>query len=455
MIFSGITFLYLFLPAVLILYYLLPKGKNIFLLVSSLVFYAYGSPHGLPYFFMVLFTGILCGYLLEKLSPERYAVLRRVILAVSVLFCLAQLFYFKYKGGNALPVGISFYSFQTIGYLVDLYRKTSLTKHNWLLFSTYVAFFPQLIAGPIVRYRDMEQDLIQRKHSLFSFWKGIGRFLIGLSKKLLLADQLAECVSLWQAATPSVFLYWMIAIAYTLQIYFDFSGYSDMAIGMGQMFSIRLPENFNYPYVSQSITEFWRRWHMTLSSWFKDYVYIPLGGSRAGMPRTIRNLLIVFALTGLWHGIGWQFLSWGLFYGVILVLEKLFFLRILEKIPRIFRHIYTMLMVVLGFVIFAAPSLSAAVSSLAGMFGHSPEGGSLAVWNTLDGYYFKDAFGILLFAGIFSLPVLPWLKEKLSAKFNLAGLLLPVQALLYPLLLILCTAWIIQHSAQPFLYFQF
>ncbi len=456
MIFSEITFLYIFLPVVLLLYYVLPKGKNLFLLISSLVFYAYGSPHGLPYFFMVLFAGILGGYLLDHFSLPQHQTFRKIILWICLLFCIGQLFFFKYKGGSALPVGISFYSFQTMGYLIDLYRKEPMQKRNWLLFSTYVSFFPQLIAGPIVRYQDMEQDLLKKNCSFPAFQQGVERFLIGLSKKLLIADQLSEMHLLWAGSSPSVFLSWLSAIAYTLQIYFDFSGYSDMAIGMGKMFGIRLPENFNYPYVSESITEFWRRWHMTLSSWFKDYVYIPLGGSRKGMPRTIRNLLVVFMLTGLWHGIGWQFFTWGLFYGILLVMEKLFLLNILKKIPKFIGHVYTLFMVVLGFVLFAAPSLSEGFKQIQSMFGFN----NLPLISSLDGYYLKDSLLLLCFAALFSFPVIPWLKKCYQENWSKSNKALPMvvsvgKSLLYPVLLLLCSAWIIGHSAQPFLYFQF
>ena len=362
MIFSSITFLYFFFPVVGLCYHLTPaRFKNVLLLVASLLFYILGSPKGLPYLLIVLLTGYFGGLMIQILAKKKK--LRRILFVFLVLLCIALLFFFKYFEPDSLPVGISFYTFQAVGYLADIYLGRENAEKNPIVFFTFITFFPQLIAGPIVRYQDISAELHNnRKVSLNDVTDGLKRFLLGLFKKVLVADQLAAAISFW--GTPStVTLAWMAAIAYTLQIYYDFSAYSDMAIGMGKFFGFHLPENFNYPYISKSITEFWRRWHITLGSWFRDYVYIPLGGSRKGTLRTCSNLLIVFALTGLWHGIGWQFLTWGLFYGILLVLEKSFLLKRMEQMPRGFhwiKHVYVMLMVILGFVIFSAPSLPAA-----------------------------------------------------------------------------------------------
>lgn len=416
--------------------------------MGSLLFYILGSPTGLPYLLTVLFTGYFGGLLLNALSEKK--LLCRFLFFGFVFLCIALLFFFKYFEPDSLPVGISFFTFQAVGYLADIYLGRQKTERNPVTFFTFITFFPQLIAGPIVRFQDISAELISRRTSLDDITDGLKRFLLGLFKKVLVADQLSNAISFW--GTPSsVALHWMTAIAYTLQIYYDFSAYSDMAIGMGRLFGFHLPENFNYPYISKSITEFWRRWHMTLGSWFRDYVYIPLGGSRRGMKRTVCNLLIVFALTGLWHGIGWQFLSWGLFYGVLLVLEKSFLLKRMEQWPAWIRHCYTMLMVVLGFVIFRSSSLSDAWNSLQGMFGmlHLP------LWDRNTAFYFRDLlFSLCLFI-LFCTPLLPTLREKAGKSENLsrAGTVVSIAA--YPLLFLLCSAWIITQTPQPFLYFQF
>lgn len=449
MIFSSITFLYFFLPIVSLCYHIVPtRFKNAWLLTGSLLFYILGSPAGLPYLLIVLLTGYFGGLLLDALTEKK--LLCRILFWGSVFLCIAMLFFFKYFEPDSLPVGISFFTFQAVGYLADIYLNRQKTEKNPITFFTFITFFPQLIAGPIVRFQDISAELASRKATLNDITEGLKRFLLGLFKKVLVADQLSGAISSW--GTPStVALHWMVAIAYTLQIYYDFSAYSDMAIGMGRLFGFHLPENFNYPYISKSITEFWRRWHMTLGSWFRDYVYIPLGGSRSGIKRTCFNLLVVFALTGLWHGIGWQFLSWGLFYGILLVLEKSFLLKWMERCPAWIRHCYTMLMVILGFVIFRSTSLPGAWNFLQGMVGmlHLP------LWDRNTAFYFRDLlFPLCLFIP-FCMPILPTLRELSSKNQKLAkaGAVFSIAA--YPLLFLLCSAWIITETPQPFLYFQF
>lgn len=416
--------------------------------MGSLLFYILGSPAGLPYLLIVMLTGYFGGLLINALTGKK--LLRRILFWGSVFLCIALLFFFKYFEPDSLPVGISFFTFQAVGYLADIYLNRQKPEKDPITFFTFITFFPQLIAGPIVRFQDISAELASRKTSLDDITDGLKRFLLGLFKKVLVADQLSAAISSW--GTPStVAIHWMIAIAYTLQIYYDFSAYSDMAIGMGRLFGFHLPENFNYPYISKSITEFWRRWHITLGSWFRDYVYIPLGGSRRELRRTCLNLLIVFALTGLWHGIGWQFLSWGLFYGILLVLEKSFLLKWMERWQAWSRHCYTMLMVILGFVIFRSSTLSGAWDFLRGMFGMS----HLPLWDRDTAFYFKDLlFSLCLFIP-FCTPILPALR-KLSIqnqKLAKAGAIVSIAA--YPLIFLLCSAWIITETPQPFLYFQF
>mgnify|MGYP002767427904 CR=1 FL=1 len=370
MVFSSIPFLYYFLPAVLIIYFIAPKQlKNAVLLLSSLVFYAWGEP---KYVFLML-VSIACGYIFGLLIEKSRSSAKKakLFLGISVAISLGFLLYFKYTDffiSNfntatglsvpllrlSLPVGISFYTFQLISYSADVYRGLPAQK-NPISFGAYIAMFPQLIAGPIVRYSDIEKSLQSRKHSFTLCCDGAHRFVIGLCKKVLLSDRFAElCAAFRSSGEKSVIFFWLYAIAFTLQIYFDFSGYSDMAIGLGKVFGFEFPENFDHPYASKSITEFWRRWHMTLGSWFRDYVYIPLGGNRRGKARWFFNIFVVWFLTGFWHGADWQFIAWGLMYAVLLVAEKLFLLKKLEHTPSFLRHAYVIFFTVLGFVIFNA-----------------------------------------------------------------------------------------------------
>lgn len=467
MTFSSIPFLYYFLPAVIILYFIVPRVlKNSVLLVSSLVFYAWGEP---KYLFLMLIS-ILCGYvfglLIEKSGTNRKRA--KLFLTVSVAISLGFLIYFKYADffisnfGAAtgisvpllrisLPVGISFYTFQLMSYAVDVYRGLPAQK-NPISFGAYIAMFPQLIAGPIVRYSDIADKLNSRSHSLSLCCDGASRFVAGLCKKILLSDRFAELCSAFRVSDEkSVLFYWMYAIAFTLQIYFDFSGYSDMAIGLGKIFGFHFPENFDHPYVSKSITEFWRRWHMTLGSWFRDYVYIPLGGNRRGKGRWFFNIFVVWFLTGFWHGADWQFIAWGLMYAVLLVAEKLFLLKKLEHAPAFFRHAYVLFFTVIGFVLFNAQDISAAFAEIGGLFGIGTS--SLASAEAV--YYLKSYAPLLIFGAVAATPVFAVLKAKAQGKKSLckaAELLLP--AVLCAGIL-LCTAYLVDGSFSPFLYFRF
>ena len=384
MLFSSVPFLFYFLPAVLLVYFLVPKrAKNGVLLLSSLVFYGWGEPRYLP----VMLVSILQGYIFGRLI-ERFRDTRRVklFLVLSVLLSLGTLAYFKYADfmiANlnaltglsvpllrfALPVGISFYTFQILSYTVDVYRGTVPAQRNFIDLAAYIAMFPQLIAGPIVRYSDIAVQLKTREHSVAEAAAGARRFVLGLAKKILLANLLGELVSSFRASADlSVLYYWLSAVAFTLQIYYDFSGYSDMAIGLGRMFGFRFLENFNYPYVSLSVTEFWRRWHISLSTWFRDYVYIPLGGNRVSRGKWVRNILVVWGLTGLWHGADWNFLLWGLYYGVLLLIEKLWLGKYLERLPKALRWLLCMIIVCIGWVMFNLTDFAQMRCALARMF---------------------------------------------------------------------------------------
>ena len=461
MLFSSITFLYYFLPAVLILYFLVPgKAKNLVLLVSSLVFYAWGEP---KYVFLMMATiGLFygCGIAIGKCETQKW---KKFWLTVSVVVSLALLAVFKYADfllGSfgalsgldvpllklALPIGISFYTFQSLSYTIDVYRGQAQVQKNIISFGAYVVLFPQLIAGPIVRYVDVARELDSRTHSWEDFCLGLRRFLVGLAKKILIANQLGELTEIFRASgEKSVLFFWIYAIAFSLHIYFDFSGYSDMAIGLGRIFGFRFIENFNYPYLSRSIAEFWRRWHMSLGSWFRDYVYIPLGGNRVSKGRWVFNILVVWMLTGLWHGAAWNFVLWGLLYAVFLLLEK--WVPALQKLPSVLKRVYVLLVVVLGFVLFNAKDLNQALGDLAGMFGLA--GVPLVTAETL---YYLRSYGLLFIAAfVGATPLIRNVAQKLSEK--------PVGRILEPvvliLLLIVCSAFLVDGSFNPFLYFRF
>ncbi len=466
MLFSSIPFLYYFLPCVLIVYLIAPKAlKNSVLLLFSLFFYAWGEPKFLIFMLLSIAQGYIFGILIEKYRGRKAS---KVFLILSVAFSLLLLGYCKYADflissfnavtglsvpllKIALPIGISFYTFQILSYVVDVYRGGVPAQKNLINLAAYIAMFQQLIAGPIVRYSDIALQLNNRSHTAEKTAQGIRRFVIGLGKKMLLANVLAELVNTFKASDEkTVFFFWLYAIAYTLHIYFDFSGYSDMAIGLGLIFGFRFSENFNYPYISASITEFWRRWHLSLGSWFRDYLYIPLGGNRVSRPRWLFNILIVWMATGLWHGAAWNFVVWGLMFAVLLMVEKLWLLKPLQKM-KFFNHLYVLFFVVLSFVIFDASSLSDGFYSLKAMFG----GAGLNFIGAESLYYFKSYAVVLLIAVIGATPLPKKLVDTL-AKNNIGTAALGVaEPLVLVGILAVCTAFLIDGSFNPFLYFRF
>ncbi len=466
MIFSSIPFLYYFLPIVLILYFAAPKIlKNAVLLLASLIFYGWGEP---KYVFLML-TTVMLGYgfgiLIEKFRGRAAS---KVFLILSVLSSLAGLLYFKYADffiGNvnavtglsipflrlALPIGISFYTFQILSYSVDVYRGEVAAQKNPLHLATYVALFPQLIAGPIVRYSDVARDLTGRRHSIQKASDGITRFVIGLAKKILIANTLGQIGEAFLASTElSVLYYWLFAFSYMLQIYFDFSGYSDMAIGLGKLFGFEFLENFNYPFISRSISEFWRRWHISLGSWFRDYVYIPLGGNRVKRGRMLLNIFVVWFLTGFWHGAEWNFVVWGLYFGIMLTLEKFFFKKFLDE-HKAFGHIYTLFFVTVSFMIFAGGNLSQAFSFVAGLFGF----GKMPLISTEALYYLKSYSLVLIIAAISATPLPKKILEYARQKTNGSKCLDAAEIIALLLLVIIATSYLVDGSFNPFLYFRF
>lgn len=468
MVFSSMIFLCAFLPIVLLVYFILPKqSRNLWLLLASLFFYAWGEPR---YILIMLFSTVFdyCnGRAIEYVTAKgKHDTWGRAVLALSVIGNLGILCFFKYTdfaietinrlAGTqldllqlVLPIGISFYTFQTMSYTIDVYRGETPAQHNIISFGMYVCLFPQLIAGPIVRYQDVQEEVDERETTISGAARGLQRFLLGLAKKVLLANQIG---ALWDyiqgisGTDMSAALAWLGAVAFTFQIYFDFSGYSDMAIGLGEMFGFHFPENFDHPYESQSITEFWRRWHMTLGTWFREYLYIPLGGNRKGMPRQILNLLVVWFLTGLWHGAGWNFILWGLYYFVLLVLEKCVLLRLLERIPRVLRHLYTLLFVVVGWVIFACDDMQVLGNYLKAMFGIGVSAGNrLAL-------YEWDIQAPFLCILLLAATAIPARIAKQLAGEKLRQPLLMVYTLA---LLAFSLAFLVSGSYNPFLYFRF
>ncbi len=457
MLFSGIPFLFYFLPITLLLYFLSPKKlKNLTLLICSLFFYAWGEPR-----LVILMTAtVFIGYILCILI-ERFEKYNKLFLCISVVFSLGFLCYYKYADffienfntitglsipllNVVLPIGISFYTFQLLSYNIDVYRKDVPAQKNFIDLAAYIAMFPQLIAGPIVRYSHVAKQLENRTHSLDNVTLGVRRFVLGLGKKVLIANSLGELCEAFKASqNKSVLFFWIYAIAFSLHIYFDFSGYSDMAIGLGKIFGFDFTENFNYPYISKSITEFWRRWHISLGTWFKDYVYIPLGGSRAGKFRMFFNLLTVWILTGFWHGADWNFIIWGLFFAFLLIVEKVFLLKFLEK-SKISGRIYVLLAVVISFVIFNAASMGEAFSYIGGMFGIGNY--PLVSQETI---YYLSSFGFILILAIIGSTPIP---KKLTERFPKITYIEPI---VLPLILVAVTAYLVDGSFNPFLYFRF
>ncbi|MBQ7337279.1 MAG: MBOAT family protein [Clostridia bacterium] len=428
MVFSSTLFLFIFLPIVLIIYYLIPKKyvmlKNIELLIASMIFYAWGERIYVGLMIISIAANYVFGLLLELFEKRKQ---RLAVVIISVIFNLGLLFFFKYINfftNNAfpsivLPIGISFFTFQIMSYTIDVYWGNVKTQRNIFNLALYLSLFPQLIAGPIVRYIDVEREIGYRTYTVDSVYRGVCRFTVGLAKKVVISNTvalLADTIFAFPASGMSAATAWLGAIAYTLQIYFDFSGYSDMAIGMGHMMGFNFLENFNYPYISRTVQEFWRRWHMSLSTWFKDYLYIPLGGNRKGKIRTYINLIIVFACTGFWHGAAWNFLVWGLYHGFFQIVERLGLKKILEKIPRVFGHIYTILVFIIGWVLFRAESLQYAWDYVKTMFSFHKWGWLNAVAQ-LDGdtYPGTYTFAILVLGIILSMPIVPALRKKIEA----------------------------------------
>ena len=463
MLFTSISFLYYFLPIVIILYFIVPKKfKNFILFLSSIFFYFCGEP---------IYTFLMIGEIFIAYVGARYLEKHRKksILVSLLAIHIGALGLFKYSDFTinninqifeskilllklALPIGISFYTFQIISYVVDVYRGKVKAQKSFLKLATYVSLFPQLIAGPIVRYETIEKELDSRTSNFENFAYGVRRFVIGLGKKVLIANMLGELCDVFSTTNEkSILFYWIFAISYSLQIYFDFSAYSDMAIGLGRMFGFHFLENFNYPYISKSITEFWRRWHMSLSSWFRDYVYIPLGGNRKGTIILVRNIFIVWALTGIWHGANWTFVIWGLMFGIMLIIEKLFLTKHLEKMPSILQRIYVLFTVMISFIIFNANSIGEAWNNIIGLFGANGE----SLINASTVYYLKSYLVVLVIAIIGSTPLLKNIIEKLKTKTNANKIINLLEPIAMASILIIVTAYLVDNSYNPFLYFRF
>ncbi len=464
MVFSSITFMYYFLPIVLLIYFVSPnKIKNLILLISSMLFYFYGEPT----YIWVLILSCLVNYL-SALLISKYRKQSKLILIIAVIIDLGLLMYFKYTNFfidniNTLfntnintikvimPIGISFFTFQTLSYVIDVYTKKVEANKNFITFASYVSLFPQLIAGPIVRYSDVEKELKDRTYSYDLFAHGVRRFTIGLGKKVLIANVMGEMVNvLGNMNNASVLGYILIAIGFTLQIYFDFSGYSDMAIGLGKMLGFNFLENFNYPFIANSITDFWRRWHISLSSFLKDYVYIPLGGNRVGALKQIRNIFVVWFLTGFWHGAAWNFIIWGLYFGIILVIEKKFLLEFLKK-HKVISHIYTMFLVIISFVIFNANSFTEVTLFMKNMFGFN----NLPFMNQETIYYLKSYLTMIILAGIASTPLCKNICLKLKENKKMEKIMGLLEIVFVFIVLTIVTAFLIDSSFNPFLYFRF
>lgn len=468
MVFSSIVFLFTFLPITLILYYISPrKMKNIVLLLISLIFYAWGEP---VYVFLMMFTTVfdyLIGLLINKYRRNKIKSKRIFIFAV--LVNLGILGFFKYYGfvieninsvfslnigynQLPLPIGISFYTFQTLSYVIDVYLDKVKVQKSLISFGLYVTMFPQLVAGPIVRYTDIDYQLKHRTHSMNKFGEGVDRFIQGLSKKVLLANNIGmifTSIQQYDASEISVLTAWLAIAAYTLQLYFDFSGYSDMAIGLGKMLGFDFIENFNYPYISKSVTEFWRRWHISLGSWFREYVYIPLGGNRCSTIFQLRNLCIVWFLTGLWHGADWNFILWGLYYGLILIIEKFLLKYILERMPSFIQHIYTMVLVMIGWTFFGIESIQKSLEYIKVMFFLN---GNKIIDSTFI-YYLHTNLILLIILILCSTPIVNKVFKKIIQNGRMEGVTLAVTVQF--VLLFLSIAYLVNETYNPFLYFRF
>lgn len=465
MIFSSIPFIYYFLPIVLLVYFITPKkGRNAVLFISSLLFYAWGEPK----YVLLMAISILQGYVFARLIENYRGTKKAKICSVlSISISIGCLIYFKYADffienfrnvtgldlpllNIALPIGISFYTFQLISYIVDVYRGAK-AQTSFINLGAYIAMFPQLIAGPIIRYEEINQQLLKRSYSFEQAAEGIRRFVIGLSKKVLLANQFGEFMKIFRGSSDlSVVYYWMYILAFSLQLYFDFSGYSDMAIGLGKIFGFQFSENFNYPYIAKSITEFWRRWHISLGTWFRDYVYIPLGGNKVGIGRHILNIGIVWLLTGFWHGASWNFVLWGLYFAVLLVLEKYLLLKHLES-HRVLSHIYVVLAVLFSFVIFNGDQMPLLLSDIKGILGF----GKLPFVSKEAVYYLQSNF-VLFFVGIVgTTPLTRIIALKIKKMKKTERIADVLEVLLIVVGIIIVTAYLVDGSFNPFLYFRF
>ena len=465
MLFSSIPFLFFFLTAIIALYYAVPfKLKNTVLLLFSLFFYAWGGVKYAGLMIIAILLGYVFGLLIEKFREKKIA---KLFVGLAVACIISFMLYFKYMDffidnfnkllGTeipllkiVLPIGISFYTFQIISYVVDVYRGEKAQK-NPINLAAYVAMFPQLIAGPIVRYHDVALELEQRTHSLEMFSAGVRRFVIGLAKKVLIANSMYDLSEIMYAAEEkTVLMYWIYAISVALYIYFDFSGYSDMAIGLGKVFGFHFLENFNYPFISKSATEFWRRWHMSLGSWFRDYLYIPLGGNRVSKGRHIINIFAVWLFTGFWHGASWNFILWGVFFGVLLLIEKFWLLKALNK-SQVLSRFYILLAALLSFVVFQIPTLPEAFSYIGGMFG----AGGIAFSSAETLYHLKSYAVLLIMAIVGATPVVKTLAIKFSESKKLGKIANVIEPVMIAVLLIVVTAFLVDSSSNPFLYFRF
>ncbi len=467
MLFSSVSFLYYFLPIVLALYFLSPwKLKNNVLLLASLFFYFYGEPIYSVLMIISIVSGYLHGLWINYARRSRYA---KIPVISSIIFSIGLLVFLKYTDffienvngifktdisplNIALPIGISFYTFQILSYTIDVYRDEAKVQKNILSFATYVSLFPQLIAGPIVRYTTVEEELNERTHSISDVAYGINRFIIGLSKKVLIANTLGELVEIFNnTGDKSVLFYWVSAIAFMLQIYFDFSAYSDMAIGLGRIFGFHFLENFNYPFISKSISEFWRRWHISLGTWFRDYVYIPMGGNRVSAAKWIRNIIVVWFLTGFWHGAQWNFIIWGLFFALFLSLEKHVFNKVLERLPAVAGHLYMLFFITISFVIFNGDGMNESLENLRGMFGLL----NVPISSMETVYYIKSYSVVLIIAAIGATPLVSNLVRRVAANGKYERTLNVIEPIVHTILLLFVTGYLIDGSFNPFLYFRF
>ena len=472
MVFSSLVFLFVFLPIVLVLYYLSSKKyRNYLLLLASLFFYAWGEPTYVVIMLVSIGANYLCGLLVDEKRADKVRVTGVVI---SVIFNICMLGVFKYSGffvknintafntslpvpEIALPLGISFFTFQAMSYVIDVYRKDAKVQKNIFDLSLYISLFPQLVAGPIVRYQTVADQIDERDHNIVKFGDGVRRFIIGLGKKVLLSNSLgmlADSVFGMQTYQLTVVSTWLGILAYSLQIFFDFSGYSDMAIGLGKMFGFEFLENFNYPYISQSASEFWRRWHISLGSWFRDYVYFPLGGSRRGNVRTYINLFIVWFLTGFWHGASWTFIAWGLYFGLLIGMEKSYLGKFLNKVPRFIRHIYLLLVVMIGWVFFRADSFSYSIEFIKNMFLM----GTNTVFDGTAASYINDYWFVLMLSIIFCMPIVDWLRIKIEATNNKileSNISYALNSVVYTGIFLIVIFKLVNSTYNPFLYFRF